>query len=123
MSRRLISAPSKRSLPLQGAALRAAVAVLGALGDATRLRLVVTLCAGGALSIAQLTSGTDLTRQAVSKHLRVLAQAGLVRDVRSGREHLWEFEPAQLEEVLLSLQAIAEQWDRALQRLKAVVEG
>jgi DNA-binding transcriptional ArsR family regulator len=103
--------------------LRAAVAVFGALGDATRLRLVVTLCAGGALSIAQLTSGTDMTRQAVSKHLRVLSQARLVRDVKSGREHLWEFEPAQLGEALASLQTIAEQWDRALQRLKAAVES
>lgn len=120
---RLTSASSKRSPPLQGAALRAAVAVFGALGDATRLRLLVTLCAGGALSIAQLTSGTDMTRQAVSKHLRILAEAGLVGDVKSGREHLWEFEPAQLQEALSSLQAIADQWDRALQRLKAALES
>jgi DNA-binding transcriptional ArsR family regulator len=83
----------------------------------------VTLCAGGALSIAQLTSGSDMTRQAVSKHLRVLAQARLVRDVKAGRKHLWEFEPAQLAEALASLQSIAEQWDRALQRLKASVES
>jgi DNA-binding transcriptional ArsR family regulator len=120
---RLASLLAKRSPPLQGAALRSAVAVFGALGDATRLRLVVTLCAGGALSIAQLTSGSDMTRQAVSKHLRVLAQARLVRDVKAGREHLWEFEPAQLAEALASLQSIAEQWDRALQRLKATVES
>jgi DNA-binding transcriptional ArsR family regulator len=108
---------------LQGAALRAAVSVFGALGDATRLRLIVTLCAGGALSIVQLTSGTDLTRQAVSKHLRVLAQVGLVRDVKMGRERLWEFAPEPLEDAALSLQAIARQWDHALQRLKARLEG
>jgi DNA-binding transcriptional ArsR family regulator len=108
---------------LQGARLRATLAVFGALGDATRLKLVVSLCAGGALSIAQLTAGTDLTRQAVSKHLRVLAEAGLVRDVKAGRERLWEFAPDPLEEAVVSLQAIARQWDHALQRLKAKVEG
>ena len=120
---RLPSASQKRAPPLRGAALRTAVAVFGALGDATRLRLVVTLCAGGALSIAQLTAGSAMTRQAVSKHLRVLAQAGLVRDVKAGREHLWEFEPAQLAGALASLEAIAQQWDRALQRLRVAVES
>lgn len=75
------------------------------------------------MSIAQLTSGTDITRQAVTKHLQVLAEAGLVHDVKVGRERLWEFEPAQLEEARRSLEAIALQWDQALQRLKLAVEG
>ena len=123
MSRGTSSSAPRKSALIEGTALRAAVSVFGALGDATRLRLIVTLCAGGALSIVQLTSGTDLTRQAVSKHLRVLAQVGLVRDVKLGRERFWEFAPEPLEDAVLSLQAIARQWDHALQRLKAKVEG
>lgn len=102
--------------------MRSSVAIFSALGDETRLRIVAVLCAGGAMSIAQLTSGTEISRQAVSKHLHVLASAGLVRDVKAGRERLWEFEPAQLEEARRALQLIEQQWDAALMRLKAAVE-
>ena len=97
--------------------------VFAALGDETRLQLIAVLCAGGALSIAQLTSGTAITRQAVTKHLHVLAQAGLVRDIKVGREHRWQFEPTQIEEARRSLEVIAKQWDQALQRLKIAVES
>ena len=97
--------------------------IFAALGDETRLRLIAVLCVGGAMSIARLTSGTDITRQAVTKHLLVLADAGLVRDIKVGRERLWEFEPEQLEEARRSLDVIARQWDHALNRLKSVVEG
>ena len=75
------------------------------------------------MSITQLTSGTDITRQAITKHLGVLAAAGLVRDVKVGRERLWEFEPAQLDEARRSLEAIARQWDHALTKLKRAVEN
>lgn len=75
------------------------------------------------MSIAQLTSGTDITRQAVTKHLHVLAGARLVRNVKMGRERLWEFERARLEEARRSLDLIGQQWDHALMRLKAAVEG
>lgn len=109
-------------LPLKQAVLRKSASVFAALGDETRLRLVAVLCAGGAMSIAQLTSGTDITRQAVTKHLQVLAEAGLVRDIKTGRERLWEFEPAHLAEAQRSLEAIAQQWDHALMKLKLAVE-
>lgn len=66
--------------------------------DATRLKLVAVLCAGGAFSIAQLTANTEISRQGVTKHLQVLADAGVVRDVKLGRERLWQLEPAQIEE-------------------------
>ena len=88
-----------------------------------RLRLIAVLCVGGAMSITQLTSGTDITRQAVTKHLGVLAAAGLVRDVKVGRERLWEFEPALLDEARRSLEIIAQQWDHALAKLKLAVEN
>ncbi|MBU6477659.1 MAG: ArsR family transcriptional regulator [Xanthomonadaceae bacterium] len=96
--------------------------VFAAMGEPTRLRLIAALCAGGALSIAQLTAGTAISRQAVTKHLEVLADAGLVRDVRQGRERLWEFDPSKLDEARRSLDAIAAQWDQALKRLKTFVE-
>lgn len=108
--------------PVKHAALLNSATIFAALGDETRLRLIAVLCAGGAFSIAQLTSGMDITRQAVTKHLHVLADAGLVRDVKAGRERLWEFEPAQLDEARRSLELIAQQWDQALLRLKLAVE-
>ncbi|AMR81741.1 ArsR/SmtB family transcription factor [Cupriavidus nantongensis] len=103
--------------------LRQSAAVFAALGDETRLRLVAALCAGGAMSIAQLTAGSAMTRQAVTKHLQVLAQAGLVRDSRAGRERLWQFEPGQLDAARRSLEAIGRQWEFALGKLKLAVEG
>jgi DNA-binding transcriptional ArsR family regulator len=106
----------------RGASLRGAAPIFAALGDETRLRLIAVLCAGSALSIAQLTSGTDITRQAVTKHLHVLAEAGLVRDIKVGRERRWELEPAQVEEARRSLDLIGRQWDHALGRLKLAVE-
>ena len=96
--------------------------VFFALGDKTRLQMIAVLCAGGAFSIAQLTANTDYTRQAVTKHLEVLADAGLVQHVKVGRERLWQFEPGQLEEARKSLELIGQQWESALGRLKSFVE-
>lgn len=122
MSPRPDTSVKKKPAALKNASLRTSAPIFAALGDPTRLRLVAGLCAGGALSIAQLTSGTAITRQAVTKHLHVLAEAGLVHDVKVGRERLWEFEPAQLDEARRSLELIARQWDHALNRLKSAVE-
>lgn len=105
------------------AALRRARPVFAALGDETRLRLLAVLCAGGALSITQLAAGSHVTRQAVTKHLEVLAGAGLVHDLKVGRERLWQFDPSQVEAAKQSLAAIARQWDHALAKLKSFVEG
>lgn len=96
--------------------------VFFALGDATRLRLVAVLCAGGALSITQLTANTDISRQAVTKHLQVLADAGLVADLKIGRERLWQFDPTQLEEARRTLEVIGRQWEATLAKLKAFAE-
>src|SRR6185436_20694633 len=103
------------------ARLRASAPVFAALGDATRLRLVARLGSEGPLSIARLTRGTDVTRQAVTKHLHVLADAGLARGTRQGRERLWQLDPAPLEEARRYLDLVSEQWDAALLRLKAAV--
>jgi DNA-binding transcriptional ArsR family regulator len=112
-----LNAPRVRLSP----ALAGAAPVFAALGDATRLKLVALLCAGGALSTAQLTAATHLTRQGVTKHLQVLAQAGLVRDEKSGRERLWRLEAGRLIEAQRALQMIGRQWDEALLRLQAHV--
>jgi DNA-binding transcriptional ArsR family regulator len=115
------STPSRKA-PQKSAALRNAAPIFAALGDATRLHIIAVLCAGGAMSIAEVTSGTTITRQGIAKHLRVLADAGLVRDAKIGRERLWECERAQLDRARRSLQLIEQQWDDALMRLKAAVE-
>ncbi len=92
--------------------------VFAALGDPTRLALVAMLCTGGVFSIAQLTPSTQISRQGVTKHLRVLADAGLVHDVKRGRERLWQLDPAHLEEARRTLEVIGKQWEVALGRLK-----
>src|SRR5580700_2154075 len=102
--------------------LAASAPVFAALGDETRLRLVSRLCESGPTSIARLTSGSNVTRQAIAKHLRVLEDAGLVRGTRDGRQSVWELELRPLEEVRRCLDAISTQWDAALGRLKAFVE-
>lgn len=103
--------------------LAGAAPIFAALGDEMRLRLVARLCADGPQSISRLTAGTSVTRQAVTKHLQVLADAGLARSSRLGRESIWELEPQKLEEVRQCLDYISAQWDEALGRLKAFVEG
>src|ERR1043165_8912000 len=96
--------------------------IFAALGDETRLGLVARLAKGEPCSIVQLTDGSELTRQAITKHLRVLEDAGLVRSVRSGRESLFELDPEPLEEVKTYLELVSEQWDETLSRLKRFVE-
>ena len=95
-----------------------AAPLFAALGDETRLRLVGRLCSEGPLSIARLSEGTDVTRQAITKHLRALADAGLVHDTRQGRERIWEFCPKRIEKAREHLEHISQQWDAALGRLQ-----
>jgi DNA-binding transcriptional ArsR family regulator len=99
-----------------------AALVFSALGDETRLRLVARLSAEGPLSIARLTSGSSVTRQAVTKHLHVLANAGLATSSQSGRERVWEFEAEPLDGARQCLDRISAQWDAALERLRNFVE-
>ncbi|HEX4266337.1 MAG TPA: metalloregulator ArsR/SmtB family transcription factor [Steroidobacteraceae bacterium] len=96
--------------------------VFAALGDPTRLKLVAVLCAGGALSSSQLTANTNISRQAVTKHLQVLSDAGVTRDMKAGRERLWQLEPARIEEARRTLEVIGQQWEIALGKLKAFAE-
>ncbi|HEX3742334.1 MAG TPA: metalloregulator ArsR/SmtB family transcription factor [Bryobacteraceae bacterium] len=97
-------------------------ALFAALGDATRLRIVVRLARGEPLSIKQLASGARMTRQAVTKHLHVLAAAGVATPSRQGREQLWALDRRQLAQARLFLDGVAQQWDVRLARLKASLE-
>jgi DNA-binding transcriptional ArsR family regulator len=107
----------------RAAAGRSAYApIFAALGNERRLALVAKLSAGESRSIAQLTEGTRLTRQAVTKHLRILEGARIVHSVRAGRESLFELDPAPIKQVREYVDVVSEQWDQALARLKALVE-
>lgn len=99
-----------------------AAPIFAALGDPTRLRLIVKLCGSGPLSIGELSKGSRITRQAVTKHLRQLAHAGLARDRRVGRERIWTLDVERLERARACLDHISAQWDVALASLKAFVE-
>ena len=104
------------------AALKARAEIFAALGDATRLSVLDRLSRGTPQSIIRLTAGTRLTRQAVTKHLRVLESAGVVRSVRTGRESLFALDPKPIDDLRRYLAAVSAQWDDALARLKAFVE-
>src|ERR1700689_1364384 len=101
---------------------RAKAAVFAALGDETRLSLLARLCDGQRYSIAELTEGTELTRQAVTKHLRVLERVRMVRGTREGRQSMFQFDPQPVIEMKEYLERVSQQWDSALMRLKSFVE-
>jgi DNA-binding transcriptional ArsR family regulator len=96
--------------------------VFAALGDETRLALVAKLSGGRPYSISQLTEGSRLTRQAVTKHLRVLESAGIVHSARAGRESRFKLDPEPILAIMEYLDFVSEQWDQALSRLRRFVE-
>ncbi len=99
-----------------------AAPVFAALGDETRLQLVARMGADGPLSITRLATGSQVTRQAVTKHLHVLAAAGVARSHQSGRERLWELNPDGLLNARTYLERVSIQWDLTLSRLQRFVE-
>jgi DNA-binding transcriptional ArsR family regulator len=99
-----------------------AAPLFAALGDENRLRLVSRLCASGPTSISKLAAGSKVTRQGITKHLRVMEKVGLVSSARHGRERLWQMDQHRVQEAQRYLQQISSQWDRALERLRAFVE-
>jgi DNA-binding transcriptional ArsR family regulator len=114
---------SKRTSAVADARLfRQHAPVFAALSDETRLSLLATLSAGVPCSISQLTADSKMTRQAITKHLRILESAGLVRGETSGRERRFALEPKPLAEVRDYLDLVSKQWGEALVRLKKLVE-
>jgi DNA-binding transcriptional ArsR family regulator len=112
----------KRHKAIAGSGARTSAHLFAALGDRMRLWLVSRLCDGGPMSITSLTVGSRVTRQAITKHLRALKDAGLVRSRRRGRESIWQLEQQRLREARHYLDAISLQWDEALDRLRRLVE-
>jgi len=110
--------------PVTGAPrLSGAAPVFAALGDETRLGIVARLCADGPQSITRLTESAMVSRQAITKHLHALAQAGLASGTREGREQVWRIRPRRIAEVGRTLEQISRHWDDALERLRASVES
>jgi DNA-binding transcriptional ArsR family regulator len=114
---------SRKSSSRNAAALHVRAPVFAALGDETRLALVAKLAKGTPCSISQLTAGSRLTRQAITKHLRVLENAGMVRHSRWGRESRFALDPEPLKGLRNYLEGVSAQWDDTLSRLKSFVEG
>ena len=96
--------------------------IFAALGDETRLAILAKLCEGYQVSITQLAVDSPISRQAMTKHLRVLERAGLVHAVRAGRQSFFEFRPKPIEEARDYLEVVSRQWDEALGRLRSLVE-
>jgi DNA-binding transcriptional ArsR family regulator len=110
---------SKRQVKL---GLAEAAVLFGALGDQTRLELIRRLSDGGPASISALAGNFRVTRQAITKHLQLLASAEIIDGSRAGRQHVWALNPARLAEAQRCLESIARDWDNALARLRAHVE-
>lgn len=112
-----------RANAARGSDVRDAAPLFAALGDETRLQLVMRLAAGGPGSITRLSANSKVTRQAISKHLDVLSDAGLVRSTRRGRERVWDLAPERLSDAHEYLNRISRMWDQAIDRLRAFVEA
>ena len=110
------------ALSVRRAEIKNRAAIFAALGDETRLSLIGTLSGGEPQSISRLAQGSQLTRQAITKHLRVLEGAGMVHSIRAGRENLFELRPKSLKDAQAYLARVSGQWDDALARLKSFVE-
>jgi DNA-binding transcriptional ArsR family regulator len=110
-------------MPRRRAELRDRASVFAAMGDETRLSLIAKLSNGSPQSISRLAEGSTLTRQAITKHLRVLEGARVVHSVRVGRESLFEFRPEPLRDLQSYLERVSDQWEHALARLKSFVEN
>lgn len=108
--------------PKASAEPKGSATLFAALGDETRLRLLARLSRQGPMSITRLTTGTSITRQAITKHLRLMEKAGLVHSTWEGRENIWQLKAKRVEEARRYLDIISRQWDTALARLRAYVE-
>jgi DNA-binding transcriptional ArsR family regulator len=111
-----------RASALHRSDARDAAPLFAALGDETRLQLVMRLAAGGPGSITRLSANSTVSRQAISKHLDVLSDAGLVRSTWRGRERVWDLAPQRLSDAHEYLDRISRMWDQAINRLRAFVE-
>ena len=112
-----------RARPSRRAEVKRQASIFAALGDETRLSIIGKLASGTPLSISGIAKGSRITRQAITKHLRVLEGAGVVHGVRAGRERLFELRTESLRQARSYLERVSDQWEDALERLEALVES
>lgn len=112
----------RKGNPIAATELLHSASLFAALGDAIRLRLVFRLCEQGSASISKLTAGTGVTRQAITKQLRVMQNSGLVRSTKRGRERIWQLNRQRFQDARRHLDLISQQWDASLARLEKFVE-
>jgi DNA-binding transcriptional ArsR family regulator len=93
--------------------------VLGALAEPTRRSLFLRLATTGPETATTLAADLPVSRQAVAKHLQILAGAGLLRRARAGREVRFEAEPKALDDAIAWMAEAGAAWDRRLHRLRA----
>jgi DNA-binding transcriptional ArsR family regulator len=120
---RILKSMSRASRSGTVAKLHDYASLFAALGDETRLSLVMKLSGGQPRSISQLTERSKLTRQAVTKHLRVLESAGIVHSTYSGRENRFKLDTRPFKDIKDYLEFVSDQWDQALSRFKSFVES
>src|SRR5260370_23049126 len=96
---------------LRPGSIPATAQMFAGLGDETRSRLVVHLCRDGPLSITRLAADAQISRQAITKHLRTMETAGIVHSLRSGRETIWRMDQARVEDARRCLDQISAQWE------------
>jgi DNA-binding transcriptional ArsR family regulator len=117
-----ISAVMSRPDAISPQQVRRAAPLFAALGDMTRLQLLARLCSSGPGSITRLATKSRMSRQAITKHLTVLSDVGLIKSNRRGRERIWEITPERLVDARAYLDQISHEWDNALHRLKVCIE-
>ena len=93
-----------------------------AIADPSRRRVLDLLVSNGAVSASGLAGRVPFSRQAVSKHLAVLEEAGLVRRRKQGREVLYEVVADRLDQATRAMAELAAQWDRRLNTIKRLAE-
>ena len=97
--------------------------VFRALADPNRRRLLDLLHERNGQTLRELCEHLDMSRQAVTKHLRRLEHGRLVRGERHGRERLYELDPAGIVAMRAYLEMVSAHWERALGRLKEFAEA
>ena len=97
--------------------------IFSVLGDRTRLRLVTSLMEGQIRSISDLSSDFEVSRQAVTKHLKLLQSVGVLIDEKAGRETRYRLNVEPLIETREMIESIENQWAQNLGRLKSFVEN
>jgi DNA-binding transcriptional ArsR family regulator len=98
-------------------------ALWSAIADPSRRRVLDLIVHGGEATPSVIAEAMPFSRQAVSKHLAVLEDVGLIESRRSGREVRYRVAPARLDEATRAMATVASEWDRRLRAIKRIAEA